>query len=62
MSTETTSKPFYTAADVAWDHADTALGEPGAFPFTRGVYPRQDRFLYWFNEEWRRAMGRPTLG
>jgi hypothetical protein len=26
------------------------------------VYPRQDRVLYWFNEEWRRAMGRPTLG
>jgi hypothetical protein len=26
------------------------------------VYPRQDRFLYWFNEEWRRAMGREVLG
>ncbi len=30
--------------------------------FTRGVYPRQDRFLYWFNEEWRVKMGRQPLG
>ncbi len=30
--------------------------------FTRGVYPRQDRFLFWFNEQWRARMGRPQLG
>ena len=30
--------------------------------FTRGDYPRQDRFLYWFNEEWRTRMGRERLG
>jgi hypothetical protein len=26
------------------------------------VYPRQDRFLYNFNEEWREKMGRPLNG
>jgi hypothetical protein len=26
------------------------------------VYPRQDRFLYWFNEEYRLAMGRELQG
>ena len=32
-------KPVYTAADLAgWD-PDTALGEPGGYPYTRGVYP-----------------------
>ena len=32
-------KPVYTAADLAgWD-PDTALGEPGHYPYTRGVYP-----------------------
>ena len=27
--------------------------------YTTGVYPRQDRFLFNFNQEYRRAMGRP---
>jgi methylmalonyl-CoA mutase, N-terminal domain len=32
-------KPVYSAADLAgWD-APSALGEPGHYPFTRGVYP-----------------------
>ena len=31
-------------------------------PSRPGVYPRQDRFLYWFNEEWRLKMGREPLG
>ena len=32
-------RPVYTAADLdGWDPA-TRLGEPGAYPFTRGVYP-----------------------
>ena len=30
--------------------------------FTTGVYPRKDRFLYWFNEEYRGWMGREHLG
>ena len=30
--------------------------------FTTGIYPRQDRFLYWFNEEYRVKMGREKLG
>ncbi|MET8146982.1 methylmalonyl-CoA mutase [Actinoplanes sp. NPDC049668] len=31
-------KPVYGSGDVAPD-IDTRLGEPGAFPYTRGVYP-----------------------
>jgi glycine betaine catabolism A len=30
--------------------------------YTTGVYPRKDRFLYWFNEEYRHWMGRPSMG
>ena len=47
----------YGPADVRGE-----IGEPGRYPFTRGVYPRQDRFLFWFNEEWRTRMGRERLG
>jgi Rieske 2Fe-2S family protein len=45
-----------------WEVCERAQTGVSSRAFTRGVYPRQDRFLYWFNEEWRRAMGRPTLG
>jgi Rieske 2Fe-2S family protein len=45
-----------------WEVCARAQTGVSSRAFTRGVYPRQDRFLYWFNEEWRRAMGRPTLG
>ncbi len=34
----------------------------GSRAYEAGVYPRQDRFLYWFNEEWRLKMGRGILG
>jgi DNA-directed RNA polymerase specialized sigma24 family protein len=30
--------------------------------FTTGVYPRHDRFLYSFNEDYRVRMGREPLG
>ncbi len=45
-----------------WDVCERAQTGVSSRAFTRGVYPRQDRFLYWFNEEWRRAMGREVLG
>ena len=45
-----------------WDVCERAQTGVGSRAFTRGVYPRQDRFLYWFNEEWRVKMGRPPLG
>ncbi|WP_222849287.1 acyl-CoA mutase large subunit family protein [Trebonia kvetii] len=32
-------KAVYDAAELAGFDPDTALGEPGTFPFTRGVYP-----------------------
>ena len=45
-----------------WEVCERAHTGVSSRAFTRGVYPRQDRFLYWFNEEWRRAMGRQPLG
>ncbi|MGZ4615671.1 MAG: methylmalonyl-CoA mutase family protein, partial [Actinomycetes bacterium] len=32
-------KPVYGAEDLAGFDPATALGEPGSYPFTRGVYP-----------------------
>ncbi len=45
-----------------WDVCARAQTGVGSRSFTTGIYPRQDRFLYWFNEEYRQAMGRPRLG
>lgn len=45
-----------------WDVCERAQTGVSSRAFTRGVYPRQDRFLYWFNEEWRLKMGRAPLG
>ena len=40
-------KPLYTAQDLAgWDPA-SALGDPGKFPFTRGVQPTMYRGRPW---------------
>src|SRR4051794_24854052 len=38
-------KPLYTAADV--DDAPDHIGMPGAFPYTRGVYPSMYRGRLW---------------
>ena len=45
-----------------WGVCERAQTGVSSRAFTRGVYPRQDRFLYWFNEEWRVKMGRAPLG
>jgi Rieske 2Fe-2S family protein len=45
-----------------WEVCARAQTGVGSRSFTTGVYPRQDRFLYWFNEEYRAAMGREPLG
>src|SRR6266478_1256026 len=47
MSTEALSKPFFTAEDVACDKAEEALGQPGSFPFTRGVQTTMYRGRPW---------------
>jgi methylmalonyl-CoA mutase, N-terminal domain len=40
-------EPLYTPADLAgFDHEDK-LGRPGAYPFTRGVYPSMYRGRLW---------------
>jgi len=39
-------KPLYTEADLPADR-DAAIGLPGAFPFTRGVYPSMYRGRLW---------------
>ncbi len=45
-----------------WEVCERAQTGVSSRAFTRGVFPRQDRFLYWFNEEYRVAMGRQPLG
>ena len=45
-----------------WAVCERAQIGVGSRSFTAGVYPRQDRFLYDFNERYRQEMGRPLLG
>jgi len=45
-----------------WDVCARAQTGVGSRAFTTGVYPRQDRFLYSFNEDYRVRMGREPLG
>ena len=45
-----------------WEVCARAQTGVGSRAFSTGIYPRQDRFLYWFNEEYRLAMGRELLG
>jgi Rieske 2Fe-2S family protein len=45
-----------------WEVCERAQTGVGSRTFTTGVYPRQDRFLYDFNERYRKNMGRPMLG
>jgi phenylpropionate dioxygenase-like ring-hydroxylating dioxygenase large terminal subunit len=45
-----------------WAVCERAQTGVGSRAFTTGIYPRQDRFLYNFNEEWRQVMGRPLNG
>jgi methylmalonyl-CoA mutase N-terminal domain/subunit len=40
-------KPLYTPDDVANQTYDDRLGTPGAYPFTRGVYPTMYRGRLW---------------
>src|SRR2546421_12590016 len=47
MSTDTTTKPYFGPSDISWDDPSVALGEPGAFPFTRGIQPTMYRGRPW---------------
>ena len=40
-------QPLYTAADVAASGGLDMLGEPGAYPFTRGIHPLMYRKQPW---------------
>ena len=40
-------KPLYTPDDIAGRSDDERLGKPGAYPFTRGVYPTMYRGRLW---------------
>ncbi len=40
-------KPVYGASDLAGFDPAKQLGEPGRFPFTRGIYPRMYRQRLW---------------
>ena len=44
-----------------WEVCQRAQTGVGSRAFTTGVYPRQDRFLYDFNERYRKEMGRALL-
>jgi Rieske 2Fe-2S family protein len=44
-----------------WAVCERAQTGVGSRSFRQGVFPRQDRFLFAFNEHYRREMGRPTL-
>ena len=46
MPTPTETPPVATAADLPAD-LDARLGEPGQFPYTRGVYPEMYRQRLW---------------
>ncbi len=45
-----------------WMICERAQTGVGSRAYKTGVYPRQDRFLFDFNERYRREMGRPTIG
>ena len=40
-------EPVYTPGDLERFDAESKLGEPGAYPFTRGVYPSMYRGRLW---------------
>ncbi len=44
-----------------WTICERAQTGVSSRSFRSGVYPRKDRFLFEFNEQYRRALGRPTL-
>ena len=45
-----------------WEVCERAQTGVGSRAYRAGVYPRQDRFLFAFNEHYRRVMGRPLIG
>ncbi|MFQ5662861.1 MAG: methylmalonyl-CoA mutase [Terriglobia bacterium] len=40
-------KPYYTPQDIAHLEPERDLGHPGAFPYTRGIYPTMYRGRLW---------------
>ncbi|MFN8485824.1 MAG: methylmalonyl-CoA mutase family protein [Anaerolineae bacterium] len=40
-------RPLYTPADTDGQAYDTAVGYPGEYPFTRGIYPSMYRGRFW---------------
>ena len=40
-------KPYYTSADCEETDYETELGNPGEYPFTRGIYPTMYRDRLW---------------
>ena len=45
-----------------WAVCERAQTGVGSRAFTTGVYPRQDRYLFAFNEQYRAHMGEPLVG
>jgi Rieske 2Fe-2S family protein len=51
-----------TVSKQDWDVCERAQTGVGSRAYTTGVYPRQDRYLYAFNEQYRDHMREPRLG
>src|SRR2546428_318461 len=47
MSTQTFAKAHFTQADLGWNDPAETLGEPGSYPFTRGIQPTMYRGRPW---------------
>jgi Rieske 2Fe-2S family protein len=69
---ETTTLPDFAPEPVVelwdlisrqdWSVCERAQTGVSSRAYKTGVYPRKDRFLFDFNEQYRREMGRPTIG
>ena len=44
-----------------WDVCQRAQTGVGSRAYRSGVYPKQDRLLFFFNQQYRQAMGQPQL-
>jgi methylmalonyl-CoA mutase N-terminal domain/subunit len=52
-------QPLYTIADLAGFDADRELGQPGQFPFTRGIHESMYRGRLWTMRQFA-GFGRPS--
>jgi Rieske 2Fe-2S family protein len=63
---DVSEEPFVAFWDLIsrqdWEVCERAQLGVSSRAYRAGVYPRKDRFLFWFNEQYRAAMGRERIG